>query len=477
MSKPFRAAVAALLISAAMLVPATADAKPGLLLGFSDVGTIQNDPLQRPLELQHLKSTRATLVRLMWKWSDIETAKPPDNATARNPNWTGYNWAALDATLGDISTAGLKPIVEMSSAPAWWEGAGRPAVTDTSRAGTWRPDPAAFGRFMHAAALRYAGRVRFWQVWNEPTLPQFLNPQWKKTSSGYKPASPAWYRKMLNAAYGEIKSASSATTVITAGTAPFGEPKPGGTRMPAALFVRELLCVKGRSHPRAKNCRKNPVKFDILAHHPYPIGPPGRRAINPDDVVVPDFAKLTKPLAVALKAGNVYPHRRKPVWATEMSWDSSPPDPGGIEALRQARYAAGAMYVLWRQGVSALIWWNLRDDAPGKGYEYSLQSGVFFRGPSVATDTPKPSFTAFRFPFVAYGTQSEKRGKRLARVWGIAPASGSVRIQRQSGAIWKTERTLRAKASHVFQVRIAAARGTVFRATQSSEISVTSRVF
>lgn len=475
---------AALVAGLSMLLCAPASAA-GLRLGFTDLGTVQGDnPAERPLELQHLKATRATTVRLMYEWRDIEKAKPPSDAEARNPAWSGYDWSEVDATLRDIATAGVEPLVEVSRAPAWWEGAGRPAISPTAQTGTWRPDPAAFGRFMHAAASRYSGRypdpllpgrtlprVSLWQAWNEPNLPNELTPQWTRAGSRYAPASPAHYKRLLNAAYTEIKRASPGATVIAAGTAPFGEPWPGGARMPPALFVRTLLCVDGRARPKARNCRRNPARFDILAHHPYPIGPPGRHAVNRDDVCIPDFAKLTKPLAVAVRAGNVFPKRRKPVWATEMSWDTNPPDPGGIEPLRQGRYAAGSMYVLWRQGVRALLWWNLRDD-PGPNYRSTLQSGVFYRGATVALDTPKPSYTAFRFPFTAFN--SRKRG---ALLWGIAPTRGAVTIQRQTGATWQNVKTVTPGAGRVFQTRLRSKRGDVLRATQAGEASIDARIF
>ena len=466
-----------------LLLAVPAQAEPGLRLGFSDIDIMQHDPAQRPLELQHLKSTRASTLRLMWKWSEVELAKPPSKAVAEDPNWSGYNWSILDATLRDVAAAGVTPVVEVSSAPAWHEGANRPPVSEAAPAGTWKPDPVAYGSFMHAAALRYSGRmadplrpgqnlptVRFWQIWNEPNLPVSLSPQWSKSGSSARPVSPNTYRAMLASAYTQVKSASSATTILTAGTAPFGEPKPGGSRMPPARFVRELLCVSSGSHPKARNCRRTPAKFDILAHHPYPIGPPGRHAINRDDVTVPDFAKLQKPLAVALKAGNVYPRKRKPIWVTEMSWDSAPPDPGGVEVTRQARYAAGAMYVLWRQGVKTLLWWNLRDDVIGDNYKNTLQSGVFYRGKTVALDTPKPLLTAFQFPFTAFGS------KRGAKLWGMAPASGSVQIQRQSGTDWKTVRTIRAGSNRIFQLRIKASSQTRFRAVQNGEPSIDAKI-
>jgi hypothetical protein len=246
--------------------------------------------------------------------------------------------------------------------------------------------------------------------------------------------------------------------------------------MPPARFVREWLCVSGRTKPRARNCRQTPAKFDVLAHHPYPIGPPDRHALNPDDVGIPDFDKLKRPLAAAIKAGNVFPRQTKPIWATEMSWDTSPPDPNGVGLMRQAHYAAEAMYVLWRQGVDAMVWFNLRDDPKDRGFQFSLQSGVYLRGPTIAADKPKPSLTAFRFPFVASATRGTAVKRRMAKIWGIAPSPGIVQIQRRSGVVWKTVRTVRAGDNRLFQTRLPASRGTILRAVQAGEASIDSTV-
>jgi hypothetical protein len=237
--------------------------------------------------------------------------------------------------------------------------------------------------------------------------------------------------------------------------------------MPPARFLRELLCVSGTSKLRARNCRRTPAKFDVLAHHPYPIGSPTRRALNRDDVGIPDFAKLKRPLAVAIKAGNVVPRRAKPIWATEMSWDTSPPDPKGVKLAVQARYAAGAMYTLWRQGVDAMLWWNVRDDPRDRGYQFGLQSGVYLSGATVAQDTPKPAVQAFRFPFAAY----KAKGRQTA-IWGIAPAPGPVQIQRRSGSGWKTIKTVRAGSNRVFFTRLRANLGTRLRSLQNAETSL-----
>jgi hypothetical protein len=473
--------------------PATAGAAaPALRLGFSDLGTMQNgDPAERPLELQHLTSTGARSLRIMWSWANVEKTKPADDATATDPGYAGYDFSGLDALLRDTAAAGVEPLVMMNRAPAWWEGPNRPPVSTDVSAGTWDPDPAAYRRFMTAAARRYSGsypdplrpgatlpRVHYWQIWNEPNLSVELNPQWVKSGGHWKTNSPRLYRTLLAAGYEGVKAGVPGDTVVTAGTAPYGDPQPGGLRIMPARFVRELLCVTGRATLKATDCRSTPAKFDVLAHHPYPIGPPGRHAINADDVVVPDFDKLERPLKVALAAGNVFPKTPKPIWATEMSWDSNPPDPGGIPAELQARYLAGAVYVLWRQGVKALFWWNLRDDAKGRGYEYSLQSGVFARGTTVAQDTPKPSFTAMRFPFVGYRKYANFKGSGDTLLWGLAPAAGtSVSIQTPNGTKWTTIKRLKAGADHVFQLRVHAKSGQRYRAVQAQTVSIDTKVF
>jgi hypothetical protein len=484
----------AAIVAVGLALPAAAPAAdPAMRLGFTDFATMQaGDPAQWGTELEHLKAARGTTLRLAFPWSGIETTRPSTDALATNPSFSGYEWSRLDALLKQVVGSDVEPLLEIGNAPLWWEGAERPAVSRKSFAGTWRPDPAAFGRFMTAAARRYSGtfpdpnapgamlpRVRLWQIWNEPNLPVELSPQWRKRASGgYDPVSPGLYRGLLSAGYDAVKLAHADNTVITAGTAPYGEPWVGGTRMPPALFLRHLVCVDGRAIMVAHNCRTTPAKFDVLAHHPYPIGPPGRKAINLDDVVVPDFAKLTKPLKLAIKAGNVYPATQKPIWATEISWDSSPPDPGGLSAIEQARYLAGAVYVLWRQGVSAMIWWNLRDDAPGRGYRYTLQSGVFQRGLTVAQDIPKPSLTAFRFPFAAYRQYVNFRGRGSAKLWGMAPAPGPVTLQRQaSNGKWMGMGSVRAADDHVFQKRVNLGRGVRLRAVQNGEVSIDTKVF
>jgi hypothetical protein len=400
----------------------------------------------------------------------VAPERPPTAADAVNPSWSGYRWGNVDAEVSDALAAGIQPLLLVNNAPAWAEGPDRPKVSRKAPFGSWRPSAVDFGRFAQAAARRYPA-VRHWQAWNEPNLSNYLTPQWRRTRHGFAAESPQIYRRMLNAFYAGVKRVSAANVVVTGGTAPFGDLHRGDPRMPPAEFTRVLLCVKGRAHPRAAAHCPAPVHFDALAHHPYPIGPPHRHAINADDVNIPDFGKLTRPLAVALRAGTVLPRRPKQVWATELSWDTSPPDPYGIPTRIQARYLEGAFYVLWRQGVDVALWFLMRDQAPDPSYASTLQSGIFLRGATLEQDRPKPSYTAFRFPFTAY------RERGIVHAWGIAPRTGAVSIDVRRKQRWKLLTRLHAGRDRIFTRVLHVPDGTRLRARIGKDHSLPFSVF
>jgi hypothetical protein len=447
-------------------------ASPGLTLGFMDDGVLKlADPGARATGLEHGKQAGASVWRLEIGWRGISPTKPPSLAQARDPRWSGYQWSRTDDLVRAIASAGMEPLAVVSGAPDWAEGPGRPASV---RAGSWRPSPVWFEAFAAAVASRYSGslrdpsgatlpKIRRWEAWNEPNLAVFLTPQWSRAGSGWKTASPGIYRGLLNAFYRGVKSVAPGDVVAGGVTAPYGDLEVPGARIPPARFWRDLLCVRGRVHPKAGRCAS--TSFDAISHHPYPIGPPRRHARNPDDVVVPDLAKITKVVSAAVKAGTVRPRAAKPVWATEISWDSRP-DPDGLTLEDQAQYLEGALYVLWKQGARLVTWFGARDEAPTPSYAATFQAGVFLRGATTAEDKPKPSFTAFRFPFTAY------RGEGVARLWGIAPAPGAVTIQARSGAGWVTAAPATAGANRVFTGRLRVGRATVLRAVQGNDASL-----
>jgi hypothetical protein len=78
-------------------------------------------------------------------------------------------------------------------------------------------NPQDFGDFCHALAGRYRGRVRAYQVWNEPNLAR----EW-----GGRTPDPVEYVELLRACYIGIKTADPDALVISAGLSPTGNGPP-----------------------------------------------------------------------------------------------------------------------------------------------------------------------------------------------------------------------------------------------------------
>ncbi|MGA2470768.1 MAG: hypothetical protein ABSG64_08775 [Solirubrobacteraceae bacterium] len=476
--------LAAQLVSSAAAPTAAMASKPkalpGLTLGFNDDELLDSfDPADIAVGMAHAVGTGASVWRFAVEWNTVSPTQPPSLTDAADPNWSGYDWSATDATVREIAAAGMTPLITLGDAPAWAEGPDRPS-TSVAPAGTWDPSAAWFGAFATALAQRYSGSfvdasesatplpaVRDWEAWNEPNLSVYLTPQW---TSADKPASPGIYRGLLNAFYKGVKSVTPTDVVAAGTTAPFGDP-PGGQRMRPVLFWRELLCLTPTgSHPRSTHCHQH-VYFNAISHHPYPLGPPTTHAADPGDVSVPDLGEITRLIPIAERAGTVRPKGPKPLWITEISWDSNPPNPNGLSPALQAEYLEGALYVLWKQGASLIAWWNLRDDVSTPGWVSTLASGVYYAGATPSQDTPKPSYTAYSFPFTAYRT------KGVAALWGMAPVAGPVAIQVERGSTWTTVLTLQAQANRIFSGSLFVGVGTNLRAVSGTSTSLTWTAF
>jgi hypothetical protein len=438
-----------LVVLLALVADATAAAasRPGpsyLDTGFADNAAFQGlPPSQSAPWFARAQSIGSSYVRLTANWRQIAPVRLTSGFQPGNASDPGYSWSALDGKVEEAVTHGQRVVLQLFEAPTWALGHNAPKNADP---GSWRPSPTALGAFARAVAERYSGRfpdpqhpgeslplVTYFQAWNEPNLPGSLSPQWTRTSSGhFVPASPYFYRRMLNAVYVNIKAVQPDAYVLTAGTAPYGD-APGVDRMAPVVFVRELLCLNGSSL-RPEYC-PDPAHFDAVDHHPYSLTPTAH-AYNPDDVGVPDLGKLDSILRVAERTGRALPAGPKPIWVTEIAWSSKPPDPLAIPDALQARYLSEAFYELWRQGVSHIFWLLIRDFP----YKSLTGSGVYFQ-----SGAPEPSSRAFHFQFVALpGPRGE------LTLWGHAPHAGPVEIERGTGHGWQTLTELSTTAGGVF---------------------------
>jgi len=441
----------AVLVLVAALASTTGSAAANsrsLSLGFFDPIYLE-EPAVAETWLQRSVDAGSDIVKFDVGWP---AAHRPANP--RDPADIAYDFSRPDRALRAAHVHGLQVLLSFTNAPKWAEGPDRPADAPP---GTWRPDPAALGDYGVALAKRYGGsfpdpavpgaalpRAKAIQVWNEPNLPMYLTPQW----SGNAPESPAIYRAMLNAFYDGVRSVDPDLLVVAAGTAPFGDPGRGGARMMPALFWRSALCqAQRRGRLRAVACA-NPARFDVFAHHPYPSGSPRWKENYADDVSISGMSKLTRILRAAERTRRA-PGGRHPVWVTEISYDSSPPDPAGVPPVKHARFLQETLYLLWRQGVSTITWFRILDQPPEPSYGDSNQSGLYRLGGEV-----KPAAQAFRFPLVA-----ERAGGRMLRVWGRSPVAGRVIVERRRRGRWIAVRRTSVTAHGTFLLRVRAGTG------------------
>jgi hypothetical protein len=462
-----RGLLAAALATAALAVLSIQpQAARGFEVGLTDPVFTDPDGATRTTWLDRARTARAGLILIAVGWETVAPDARSPGFNAANPADPAYDWTRLDQAVLDATARGFRVAIIFTRAPRWAEGPGRPSFTDAPD-GSWMPNPADVGDFTRAIATRYSGRfmglpaVRHWQLWAEPNLGINLSPQFiRKRAVGYEV-----YRPMLDAFYANLKAVSSQNVVITGGTAPYGGLTPAGglafQRMQPLTFWRGLLCLQaGKKSKKGRKKRRRraatlaaagctPPRFDVAAHHPINVGAPTRRAINADDASTPDIGKLRRIIRAGV--GN------KPIWGTEIWWNSKPPG-RGVSLKTQARYLSQSFYILWKQGVPVVVWFEIRDLQPVAGHPIPT-SGLFFRD-----GRPKPAFQAFRFPFAV-----ERLSRSRVRVWGMAPASGPVSIETRRG---RRVKTLAAGGDRVFVGVIRSRRMARLKATQGSESSL-----
>jgi hypothetical protein len=406
------------------------------------------DGLSQQTWITKTKATGAKIVQIEVDWTSIEPTAPAPGVNAANPAGAQYTFGSLDSEVEEIVSSGLQPVFLVTDAPQWAQASGGTATEYVS--GGYKPNAAAFGALGKALATRYSGsypnplvpgtnlpHVRYMQAWGEANTDFHLSPQWTKIGGHTVNTGAIIYRGLLNAFYAGVKAGDGSDVVIATGLEGYGDaPFTGLQRTHPVTFLENLLCLN--TALKRLKCAGGSAHFDVLAADPYEVSAPTTHAANKFDASAPDLARLTTVTKAALKRGTLLPHKTKPLWVTEFGYDSNPPNPSAVSTATQAKWLEEGFYIFWHEGVSAAMWYLVRDQTPP--YNVNYFSGVYFRN-----GTPKPSYTAYSFPFVIMTTTG-----KAAQAWGVAPVGGTVKVQFKSHSGWKTIRSVHAGAGAVF---------------------------
>ena len=239
-------------------------------------------------DLQAIRDAGFTWVKVGFGWRDIEGAGKGV-----------FDWSRTDRIVEMANAENIDLLVRVDHQPGWTSGAfplnGPPAnVQDLAD-------------FLGAMASRYAGRVRAYQVWNEPNLAR----EW----GGQEP-NPGDYVKMLRRAYQAIKAADPNAMVISAGLSPTGSWGPEAR--PDDWYLQAMYDAMGGS---------SNGYFDVLGAHGagYKSPPeidPAEVAANPDLGGHRAFAfrRVEDLRAIMVQNGDA----NKQVALLEFGWTSDP---------------------------------------------------------------------------------------------------------------------------------------------------------
>ncbi|MGA7705414.1 MAG: hypothetical protein WB998_11020 [Solirubrobacteraceae bacterium] len=436
----------------------------GLTRGVSDgVPMLSEDPTVRALTMSRIKAIGGSIARIPVDWRNTVEAAPPSSFQASDPASPSYRFARLDAAVRSAVAASLQPLLVVSHAPTFAEAPGR---WPYAYSGSWAPSPLAFQQFAMALARRYSGafpdpfdpgaalpRVRLLQAWNEPNLARYLEPQWVANGRHWTAFSPLLYRQLLNGFYTGVKAVEPSDTVIAAGIAPEGEPDGVGAMAPVT-FLGGLFCLGAAQ----AGCREKP-HLDVLAFHPLSVFDPDVPAVSSLDAAVSDISKITGVLRRAERLHTVLPAGHRPVWVTELNWESAPQSATGVPPALQAAWVSRALHRLWVAGVSLVDWQFLVDpfggtllaSPDGSLSPYPRPAGLYSAGPggNVALAQPKSFLQGFSLPF-----DPLRVNRRLVRVWALLGSPRETAALQRQGAAghWHTIARLRADDHGILNV-------------------------
>ena len=351
------------------------------------------EPAKREQQVQMIRAAGFGWIRQQFPWQDIEIHGRGDFEDRRNVEAVGVvsAWDKYDQIVALAEQYGLQIQARLDNPPAWSHA--DPAIGEKAP-----PDDLQdFINYAVAVAERYRGRIRYYQVWNEPNI----YPEW-----GEQAVNPEAYTEMLCRTYAALKTVDPEIVVISGALAPT-----------VALNYRDLsdlIFLQRMYDAGAGAC------FDILSMQGYGLnsGPTDHR-MRPTTV---NFARNLYIRDIMVANGDAH----KAIWISEAAWNpiDAPEVPPDVTARENygvttpdeaARYMPLAYDRMQREWpwIGVMNYWFFKRAAD---YERG-QSWYYFR--MVDPDfTPRPIYGTMQ-AYLTTLTPTLYQGVHQADDWAI----------------------------------------------------------
>jgi hypothetical protein len=314
-------------------------------------------PAEVDRQLDQAKSSGAGMVRVDLGWASLEP-------TGKG-QWSSWYLGRIDDVVTKARARGLQVLFTVWETPCWASRA--PESVKAGCTGSWwsrgvqrygPTDPADYADAVAFLARRYAGRVKAWEIWNEPN-----------SSDYFVSGSPvSEYAGLVKATYAPAKAADPTATIVA-----------GSIMWADAAFVSGLYDngIKG--------------KFDALSIHPYSDD---RSPLSPgsDAWIRGSFVRGVPAVHDAMTARG----DDKPLWLTEYGWSTTTTRNSdnwlnGVSEATQASFVTDAVVKMasWSY-VDVGVYYELKDTGTDPA------STISHFGLTRPDGSEKPAFGAFR---------------------------------------------------------------------------------
>jgi hypothetical protein len=183
------------------------------------------------------------------RWNLIAPRRPQHPTS---PNDSAYAWPAeVTQAVAEATRYHIRVALQIVGAPGWANG---------GKEWNWAPsNPQDYANFAIAAAKRYPS-VHLWMIWGEPSRSHNFKPldpvkPFAKLNA-HQRSAPHRYARMLDAAYGVLKSVSHSNIVIGGMTYTTGD-------ISTQQWIENLRLPDGR-----------PPRLDMYGHNPFSFRAP-----------------------------------------------------------------------------------------------------------------------------------------------------------------------------------------------------------